>query len=29
VAPTIREGTSDADFRHAAAWLERLRDGRT
>ncbi len=28
VAPTIREGTSDADFRHAAAWLERLRDGR-
>ena len=28
VAPTIREGTSDADFRHAAAWLGQLRDGR-
>ena len=29
IAPSIREGTSDADFRHAAVWLERLRDGRT
>jgi prephenate dehydratase len=27
VAPTIRDGTSDADFRHAAHWLARLRDG--
>ncbi len=29
IAPSIRAGTSDADFRHAAVWLERLRDGRT
>ncbi|MGH3354419.1 MAG: prephenate dehydratase [Nocardioidaceae bacterium] len=28
MAPVIREGTSDTDFRHAAAWLSRLRDGR-
>jgi prephenate dehydratase len=28
VAPAIRSGTRDADFRHAAAWLDRLRDGR-
>jgi prephenate dehydratase len=26
--PKIREGTADADFRHASAWLSRLRDGR-
>ena len=28
VAPTIRPGTTDIDYRHATAWLSRLRDGR-
>ena len=27
VAPTIRPGTGDREFRDAAAWLARLRDG--
>jgi prephenate dehydratase len=28
VAPTVRRGTSDAEFRDAAAWLARVREGR-
>jgi prephenate dehydratase len=28
VRPTIRRGTSDAEFRDAAAWLARIREGR-
>jgi prephenate dehydratase len=29
VRPSIRRGTSDAEFRDAAAWLARIRDGRS
>jgi prephenate dehydratase len=28
VPPTIRRGTSDVEFRDAAAWLARIREGR-
>jgi prephenate dehydratase len=28
VSPKLRDGTSDADFRDAATWLSRLRQGR-